>query len=243
MIGFVGVGGLTSVHSLTECKLISDGAQIVDRRGRFLNSKNKRGLNTSTLMMVESNEIKKDSNNISPPSSALEGMISDSDEQVPFDFRRTTFVVSDLENSLKFYRDALGMKVIRYGTIKTPPDAQTIEESDRWNTLAFLRCNNSFIGVLGLLQYKKPVMPVLHEMKEVCDRRVGESILVFTSNEPVEEKIKKAAEVPGARISEPTTYNEYPAYSGKGVIKVSRTMLKDPDGFLVEMNQLLSPLI
>ena len=40
--------------------------------------------------------------------------------------------------------------------IKTPNDAETIEESEKWRHLAFLRSNNKEIGVLGPLSYIKP---------------------------------------------------------------------------------------
>ena len=40
--------------------------------------------------------------------------------------------------------------------IPTPSDAETIEESDIWRHLVFLRSNNDEIGIIGLLQYVKP---------------------------------------------------------------------------------------
>ena len=40
--------------------------------------------------------------------------------------------------------------------IPTPSGAETIEESDIWRHLVFLRSNNEEIGVVGLLQYVKP---------------------------------------------------------------------------------------
>ena len=40
--------------------------------------------------------------------------------------------------------------------IPTPSDAETIEESEIWRHLVFLRSNNEEIGVVGLLQYVKP---------------------------------------------------------------------------------------
>ncbi len=45
------------------------------------------------------------------------------DERVQIDLRRTTLIVSDIENSLKFYRDALGFKVIYDNWIRTPRSA------------------------------------------------------------------------------------------------------------------------
>ena len=90
--------------------------------------------------------------------SAREGTVSP-EKEVPIDFRRTTLVVDDIDNSLKFYHGALGMKVIYDTILKDPRDAASIEESSRWRRLVFLRANNSYIGVLGLLQYFKPAQP------------------------------------------------------------------------------------
>ena len=72
------------------------------------------------------------------PNSAAEGAVS-VDEEVPIDLRRTTLVVDDIDNSLKFYRDAIGMKVIYDKIIIDPRDAKTMEESTRWRRLVFLK--------------------------------------------------------------------------------------------------------
>ena len=92
-------------------------------------------------------------------------------DRVPIQLRRTTFVVYNMTRSRAFYEDGLGMVPI-YGKIfqnfelfkilfkdkiiKTPNDAETIEESEKWRHLVFLRSNNEEIGVLGLLSYIKP---------------------------------------------------------------------------------------
>ena len=62
----------------------------------------------------------------------------------------------NMEDSLDFYERGLGMTKIYDKLIINPPDAETIQESDKWRRLVFLRANNEFIGVLGLLEYSKP---------------------------------------------------------------------------------------
>ena len=74
-------------------------------------------------------------------------------DRVPIDLRRTTLVVRDIDNSLALYRDVLGMKVIYDNRIRTPRDAETDAEADRASRLVFLRANDNFIGVLGLLPF------------------------------------------------------------------------------------------
>ncbi|NNL99796.1 MAG: VOC family protein, partial [Gammaproteobacteria bacterium] len=42
-------------------------------------------------------------------------------------------------------------------------------------------------------------------------------------------------------VSEPEVV-EYPAYGGDGVIRVPVSTITDPDGFIIELNQLLGGL-
>ena len=64
----------------------------------------------------------------------------------PLDFRRTTFVVYNMEDSLDFYERGLGIIKIYDKVIINPPEASSVEESDKWRRLVFLRANNEFIG-------------------------------------------------------------------------------------------------
>ena len=71
-------------------------------------------------------------------------------DRVDVDLRRTTLVVADIDTSLAFYRDSLGLEVIYDQMIITPRGA-TIEEAEKVRRLVFLRSNDDFVGVLGLL--------------------------------------------------------------------------------------------
>ena len=51
--------------------------------------------------------------------------------RVPIDLRRTTLIVRDMENSLHFYRDALGLKVVYDNIIRTPRTASSDEAAQR----------------------------------------------------------------------------------------------------------------
>ena len=128
------------------------------------------------------------------PNSAAEGAVP-VDEEVPIDLRRTTLVVDDIDNSLLFYRDAIGMKVIYDKIIIDPRDAKTMEESTRWRRLVFLQANNSFIGVLGLLQYMKPEQPKSKKVEKPMQN--GTAVLLFNSKDDVRPKIEKAGKVQG----------------------------------------------
>ena len=64
------------------------------------------------------------------PLLAVGAPVADED-RVPIDLRRTTLVVRDIDASLAFYRDALGMEVIYDQRIRTPRDAPSDDDCDK----------------------------------------------------------------------------------------------------------------
>ncbi len=161
------------------------------------------------------------------------------DERVPIDLRRTTLVVKDIERSLAFYRDALGMVPIYDNLILTPRDAAGIDEAERALRLVMLRANDDYIGVVGLLQYYKPA-------KERVDLAgtsfmEGTAVLLFNVGD-LEGAFARARQVEDVVVlSEPSPVS-YPSYDGTGVINVIVSTLQDPDGFTIELNQLQEEL-
>ncbi len=159
------------------------------------------------------------------------------EDRVGIDFRRTTLVVNDIDTSLSFYRDALGMRVIYDQMIRNPRDAETDEEAERARRLVFLRANDDYIGVLGLLQYTKPVSRPPHQ--GATPFSTGSSVLLFNAKD-VEKTFEKARNVVGVRVLYEPTRVEYPSYDGEGTIPVIVSSLTDPDGFVLELNELLA---
>ncbi|MEM8814673.1 MAG: VOC family protein [Pseudomonadota bacterium] len=162
--------------------------------------------------------------------------VADAD-RVAIDFRRTTLVVSDIDASLAFYRDALGMQVIYDHMIRTPREAKTDDEAERSRRLVFLRANDNYVGVLGLLQYTKPVTPPAHQGDTPFS--TGSAVLLFNAHD-LDSTFVKARSVLGTRVLYEPTRTEYPSYDGGGKIAVMVSVLTDPDGFVVELNQLLT---
>ncbi len=161
--------------------------------------------------------------------------VADAD-RVDIDFRRTTLVVRDIDASLAFYRDALGMKVIYDNRIRTPRDAASDEEADRASRLVFLRANDDYVGIVGLLQYLKPRRQAANQGDEPFTP--GSSVLLFNAAN-LSETFEKARKVLGTRVLFEPTRREYPSYDGEGTIPVMVSVITDPDGFVVELNQLL----
>ena len=158
------------------------------------------------------------------------------EDRIPIDLRRTTLVVSDIDASLAFYRDALGLKVIYDNPIRTPRDAASDDEAERASRLVFLRANDDFIGIIGLLQYIKPEKPV--RPRAPTPFSIGDTVLLFNASD-LDARFAAAAAVPGVTVlSEPEEVT-FPSYDGTGSIPVRMSTLIDPDGYIVELNQLL----
>ena len=159
------------------------------------------------------------------------------EDRVPIDLRRTTLIVRDIDRSLSFYRDALGMQVIYDNAIRTPRSASSDEEAERASRLVFLRANDTYVGIIGLLEYRKPRRPAPNQGDEPFS--TGSIVLLFNSAD-VDTAFAKAKTVRGVRVLSEPSRVEYPSYDGKGVIPVMVSVLTDPDGFVIELNQLLS---
>ena len=151
-------------------------------------------------------------------------------ERGPIDLRRTTLLVRDMDRSLAFYEGALGLEKY-YDQIITSRDGTSQSH------LVLLRANDPNIGVLGLWELEDAASapaPVTGS-----DLTAGEIVLLFNTSEL--DTVFPAAASEGATVLSPPTYREYP---GDGVTyEVMVSMLRDPDGHIVELNHRLSPAI
>ncbi len=158
-------------------------------------------------------------------------------DRVPIDLRRTTLIVRDMEASLEFYRDALGLEIIYDNEIRTPRDAPSVEAASRASRLVFLRANDDYIGVLGLMEYLKPARPAQNQGDEPFS--TGSMVLLFNAND-LDATFARARAVNRVRVLREPVRVEYPSYDGDGTIPVMVSILTDPDGFVIELNQLLT---
>ncbi|MEM1411814.1 MAG: VOC family protein [Pseudomonadota bacterium] len=157
------------------------------------------------------------------------------EERVPLDLRRTTLVVGDMERSLAFYRDALGLTVTYDNWVYTPREATSEEEADIARRLVFLQANDSYVGVLGLLQYTKPLKPVL-DLKGTAFHQ-GTAVLIFNLEE-LDQTFERASAIEGVTVVTEPQLVTYPSYDGSSTISVKVSTVQDPDGFTIELNQL-----
>lgn len=155
----------------------------------------------------------------------------------PLVLRRTTLIVRDIETSLKLYKDALGMEVIYDNQLKRP--RKDGKEGEQTLRLVFLKATHEFYGVLGLLEY---YYGEVREEKAV--RKEGftaQNIVLLFNSHDVEEKFETIKKIPGIEVFTEPKLVEYPGYDG-GKIRVLVSTFYDPDGFLVEFNELLDDI-
>lgn len=152
----------------------------------------------------------------------------------PINLRRTTLVVRDVEASLSLYRDALGFEVV-YDQELTSPGLDTRHGADGQNRsrLVLTQTNSDQMGMIGLWQFLDPsdkdTAPV-----EPADFTPGKIVLLFHTTE-LDARFAAAAAVPGVTVISEPRERRYPSPAGDIIVIVS--MLTDPDGYTIELNQ------
>lgn len=155
-------------------------------------------------------------------------------ERIPVDIRRTTFVVRDIDKSLPFYRDALGLKVVYDQLIGGGVDADGKPRAPSVR-LVLLRANDDFIGALGLMQRLNPATPPPPPVFQKA--QAGQMIMVINVAD-LDTRWPRIEATPHIVVETKPTRVEYPRPGG-GVIPVIFSAVWDPDGNYIELNKLL----
>ena len=157
-------------------------------------------------------------------------------ERVPTDVRRTTLIVRDMVNSLRLYRDVIGLKVNYDTEVQTSGVALPAGKPGATARLVLLNANDGFVGWIGLMQWTKPT---LGKPKPYPKRMTYGGTVIVMNTDDVEGRCAAAAKVPGVTVTAPPRMQEYPGRNGAPPIRVKGCNFFDPDGYLIEMNQLL----
>jgi catechol 2,3-dioxygenase-like lactoylglutathione lyase family enzyme len=157
-------------------------------------------------------------------------------ERIPTDIRRLTILVRDMETSLKLYRDVLGLKVNYDTKLTTSGVALPAGVPGNKVRLVLLNGNDGWIGWIGLMQYLDPPLTG----PEPYPKRLGTGGHVLVTN--TDDAIKRCAlakTVPGVTFTAEARLQEYPGRNGGPTIRVMGCNFFDPDGLLIELNQIL----
>jgi catechol 2,3-dioxygenase-like lactoylglutathione lyase family enzyme len=157
-------------------------------------------------------------------------------ERLPTDIRRVTKIVRNIENSLKLYRDVLGMKINYDAVVPMSGVALPAGEPGAKARLVLLNANDPFIGWIGLMEWLDPKLPDPGPYPQRMG--IGGHVIV-TNTDDVDRRCALASKVPGVTMTSPPRLQEYPGRNGGPPIRVKGCNFFDPDGTLIELNQLL----
>jgi catechol 2,3-dioxygenase-like lactoylglutathione lyase family enzyme len=156
--------------------------------------------------------------------------------RLPTDVRRTTIIVRNMANSLRLYRDVVGMTVNYDTVVETSGVALPAGTPGARARLVLLNANDPFVGWIGLMEWIDPPLPD----PGPYPRRMGPGGIVIVMNtDDVPGRCKAARGVPGVVATAEPRLQEYPGRNGGPPIRVMGCNFFDPDGILVEMNQIL----
>lgn len=166
--------------------------------------------------------------------------MSDSDQaetekNVPTDFRRVTMMVNEIDTPLKIYRDILGMDVYYDQELVVSGKGLPAGEPDSETRLVILKCNDPYIGMLGILQYIDPPLPAPLPRPEPNRVRAGEIVFVM-HHEDVDGVYEQLRDLPGIQMHSEPHVTEYPKDDGS-VFRVKGISFFDPNGYFIELNQ------
>jgi len=147
--------------------------------------------------------------------------------------RRATLLVHDIEKSVAFYRDVIGLSVWLENKGKSGGDLPTGDPIGTPSHFVIMKGRDPWLGMVGLLQYgEKKTAP----KKDIIGP--GDAVLMMETSdlEGIHERLKKA----GYRIvREPRTSEITFGDGSRGLATFLFCM--DPDGHVLEINQRSAP--
>ena len=148
--------------------------------------------------------------------------------------KRTTLIVRDMEASLRWYREVLGMSVyFNDEVVLSGTGFPAGQQGDRTH-LVILRAADPEIGMIGLLQWVDPPMQAPAEIPTTVS--FGNPTFVVAS-EDARLAFERATALGTHIHAEP---HEWSIRGANGKLKhFIGVSLFDPDGYFFELNQLL----
>ena len=99
-----------------------------------------------------------------------------------------------------------------------------------------LNGNDAWVGWIGLMQWVDP--PLADPGPYPRRMRPGGHVIVLNTDD-VEGRCAAAAKLPGVEMTAPPRLQQYPGRGDAPPIRVKGCNFFDPDGTLIEMNQIL----
>lgn len=159
-----------------------------------------------------------------------------SEEKVPTDVRRTTLIVKDMDNSIRLYRDVLGLKLQYDNPTEMTGKAIPAGGPGDKARFALLSANDPWVGMIGMLQWVDPALP---DPGPYPTRMGPGGVVIVMNTDDVEGRCTRAKDVPGVTINAEPHLQVFGSRNGSGELHVMGCTLFDPDGNLIEINQIV----
>ncbi len=146
--------------------------------------------------------------------------------------KRTTLIVQDVEVSVRFYRDVLGLEEWYDGQIVLSGRGLAAGAAGDRTRLVIMKARDPVIGMIGLLQWVEPSMP-----RPAGERqRLGIGDVVFVMQTDDVQEVHRRLQMAGARIFANPHRFEVRGADGK-MLEMTSISFWDPDGYFFEMNE------
>ena len=147
--------------------------------------------------------------------------------------RRTTAIVRDMDRSLAFYRDALGMTVYQDGVMTTEGMELPTGLPGAKVRLVVFKSEDPYIGMVGALQFLDPAMADPGE----ASWQMGIGKVIFVAHTSDAQTVFQRVRQTGVRVTCEPYSRSVPKSGGAGEIPMTSMGFYDPDGQLFEVNQ------
>ena len=145
--------------------------------------------------------------------------------------KRTTLVVRDIEKSVTFYRDILGMTVWYDDEVVLSGVGLAAGKAGDRTHLVIMKCEDPVVGMIGLLEFTEPALPA-----PPVPTAVGIGSIVFVWQSDDVQGVFERLQAADAHIhAEPHSF-EITGHDGSH-LKMTSISFFDPDGYFIEMNQ------
>ena len=146
--------------------------------------------------------------------------------------KRTTLIVADLERSVRFYRDVLGLTVWYDDEVVLSGRGLAAGAAGDRTHLVIMKAQDPVIGMIGLLQWVEPALPAPAGPRERLG--IGDVVFVMQTDDVLE--VHRRLQAAGARIfAEPY---EFRIRGADGTaLHMTSISFWDPDGYFFELNQ------
>lgn len=166
----------------------------------------------------------------------LESPDAYTEQPMPNLVKRTTLIVRDVERSMRFYRDVLGLDAWYDDEIVLSGQGLAAGAAGDRTRLVIMKSVDPVVGMIGLLQWLEPPLPAPPGDRD----RLGIGDVVFVMQSDDLHAVHRRLLDWGARIF--AAPHEFTVRGADGaVVTMTSISFWDPDGYFFELNQRHAP--